>query len=483
MFLRDLSFRVKLPLCMITASIITAIVAIITVSSQYYASSKNSHIKHNQELGNLMHNMLARSLNHDDVWHAYSLLRGRVSALTPKHTLVVFNNQQTVFASNRPNLFPTGMHISNFDTTSTSLHIGLKEILGIQKSHNLFLDHKLLSSVPLQSDDIVIGYLVIVESYTLLTELLHRISQQAFFAILITIGILTPIAWVWGKNIVRPLLNLESCILRIGKEPLRNIECLVPDDRDEIGRLSTHFHNMLIDLKKTAELEKQIIRSDRIAAVGTLAAGVAHEINNPLAGMIVSVDNFKQYCNSPDCTQRQDAHAAVDLVERGLAQIRQTVSALLVNVNINDKPVSHKAIEDVHKLVLAKSNTKAIDFEWENEFHDNIAIPSTPIRQILINLLLNAIHATEKQGKVACHIRTEKGNLLLSVKNNGKSIDEKHMEHLFEPFFSNSSVGSGLGLWVTYQLVKNLKGNIEVQSGHKMTIFDVVIPATDRGTK
>jgi len=478
--LRDISFRFKLPLCMIAASAITAVVAIIVVSWQFYSDSKDHQIAHNQELGNSMHNMLAWSLNRKDIWHAYALLRGREqnSLIMPSHTMVLFDKQQTIFASNQPNQFPTGTHIGDLKNISNSLHDGFKVILGTQQPNTLSLERHMLSSLPLTSDDIVIGYLVIAESYDLLTGLLNRISRQGLLAILMTIGVLTPIAWFWGKRIVNPILNLEACILKIGKEPLDNIQCLVPNDKDEIGRLSRHFQNMLNDLKKNSELEKQIIKSDRLAAVGTLAAGVAHEINNPLAGMIMSVDTYKQYCTSPDCKQREDARTSIGLVERGLAQIQETVAALLVNINVNDKPLSRIETEDVYKLVSPKSSAKAIVFNWQNDIHDTIAIPSTSVRQILINLLLNAIHATNKQGKISCHIRTDNNTLLITVENNGNSITEQQLEHIFEPFYSTNNFGSGLGLWVTYQIIHNLKGTIQVHSEYQMTIFDVAIPVS-----
>ncbi|MEJ2180522.1 MAG: hypothetical protein P8Y28_08805, partial [Gammaproteobacteria bacterium] len=369
---------------MMSASAITAVVAIIVVSWAYYSESKKNYIEHNHVLGNSMLNMLTWSLNHKDIWHAYTLLRGRVhnSLKTSNHIFILFDEQQTIFASNQPAQFPTATHIADLQTVSYSLLDGLKRILGTQQASNLSIEQHMISSFPLISDDIVIGHLVIAESYNSITGMLNNISRQGLIAIFITIGFLTPIAWFWGRRIVNPLLQLDACILKIGKEPLDNIQCLVPNDKDEIGRLSQHFKIMVNDLKKKSDMEKQIVRSDRLA-------------------------------------EQDNAIASIELVERGLTQIQETVSALLVNVNTNDKPLTRIDVEDTIKLVMPKCSTKSITINWKNDIQDTINIPSASIRQILINLLLNAIHAAGHDGHVDCLVRIENNSLLLTVKIDG----------------------------------------------------------------
>ena len=478
MLLRNISYRYKLPLCMILSSALTAVIAIMVVSWQYYSDSKHNLTVQSQELGNSMVDMLVWSLSHGDIWHAYTLLRGSEenSLTAPKRTYILIDEQQTIFASNQPKRFPTGAHVSNLKIGSSTFNDTLKNIVNTQHPKEISTDQNTLSSIPLLSDNLEIGTLIIVDSYESFSALFDKISLQGFLVILMIIAILAPLAWLWGKRIVNPLLSLESCILKIGKEPLENIQCLVPHDQDEIGRLSRHIQNMVNDLKEKSKLEHQVMKSDRLAAVGTLAAGGAHEINNPLAGMIMAVDTYKQYCTSLDCKQRDSAKASIDLVERGLAQIQETVAALLVNVNVNDKPLTRVDIEDTFKLVLPKSSTKSIIFNWTNDIHNTINIPSTFIRQILINLLLNAIHATHSDGQINCLIRLVDNSVIITIANNGDLITEQQLEHLFEPFYSTNKYGNGLGLWVTYQIIQNLDGAITVKSKHQWTTFEVIIP-------
>lgn len=463
---------------MIFASVFTALIAISAVSWQYYSEEKNNLYTQSQELGNSILNMLAWSINNDDIWHAYTLLRGHEenTLVEPRRTLILFDKQKTIFASNQPIRYPIGTHISDIKTDSKTFRVGLKNTVNTQTPEKYSTERYMLSSMPLLTDNVIIGHLVIADSYESINALFNRVSMQGLMVILIIISFLTPAAWLWGKRIVNPLLNLESCILKVGKEPIDNIQCLVSYDQDEIGRLSRHFKIMLHDLKKNSELEKRMVKSDRLAAVGTLASGVAHEINNPLAGMIMALDTYKQHCISADCKQRKSALASIELVERGLVQIQGTVSALLVSANVNDKPLTRTDIEDTLKLVMPKRDTKSITFNWNNEIHNTINIPSTSIRQILINLLLNAINATKNEGLIDCHIRLDDKSLLITIKNNGNLMTERQLEHLFEPFYSTSHYGNGLGLWVTYQIIQNLNGTITVTSENQWTTFEVTVP-------
>jgi two-component system NtrC family sensor kinase len=105
-----------------------------------------------------------------------------------------------------------------------------------------------------------------------------------------------------------------------------------------------------------------------------------------------------------------------------------------------------------------------------------LPLPSTQVRQILLNLLLNAVHASHNGGTAKCDVTRCAGTLLLTVQNDGVAISAETMEHLFEPFYSAQLDGHGLGLWVTYQLVEQLGGHITVGSALERTTFSVTMP-------
>jgi signal transduction histidine kinase len=133
-------------------------------------------------------------------------------------------------------------------------------------------------------------------------------------------------------------------------------------------------------------------------------------------------------------------------------------------------------IEDTRTLVLPDAHRKAAGLAWENDILDTLPLPSTLVRQIMINLLLNAIQAVEPQGRVRCHIYRDSGSLTLLVENDGRHIEAEQLGYLFEPFATGREGGHGLGLWVTYQIVQQLKGEIIVQSQPGETRFIVTLP-------
>lgn len=112
-----------------------------------------------------------------------------------------------------------------------------------------------------------------------------------------------------------------------------------------------------------------------------------------------------------------------------------------------------------------------------NSVNEEVPLPATLMRQILINLLLNAVQAARQQGDVSFDIGVAGGKLRLSVANNGKMLSAEQIAHLFEPFSPLSEGGHGLGLWVTYQIVHQLGGHVSVKrKANNRMHFTVEIP-------
>jgi signal transduction histidine kinase len=185
-------------------------------------------------------------------------------------------------------------------------------------------------------------------------------------------------------------------------------------------------------------------------------------------------EGAREQCNCS--TQLALATKTLSLLERGLLQIKDTVAALLVEARVERHALSRQDVEDTRTLVLASINRKSGRLSWENGIHDTVALPATQVRQILMNLLLNAAHAIESHGHVSCCISPADDRLHIVVRNDGRCISPERLEHLFEPFAHAAEQGHGLGLWVTYQIVRQLEGEITATSRAGETRFDVVLP-------
>ena len=256
---------------------------------------------------------------------------------------------------------------------------------------------------------------------------------------------------------------------RVGSEPPARVRAGLYLGGDEIGQLGRQFDAMLRELDQKQALEKQMIMADRLASIGRLTAGIAHEINNPLGGMLNAVNTCRRHGSADPVTAR-----TISLLERGLTQIKETVAALLVEAKIESHPLTPDDLEDVRTLVAPEVAKKRLAVHWDNRVQECVALPSTPLRQVLINLLLNAAQAANPGGYVSCKVGVEAGRLVADIGNDGKPLAAAQLEHLFEPFISDT--GTGLGLWVVYQIVQQLGGEVLVSNGPPVTRFEVRIP-------
>jgi signal transduction histidine kinase len=262
---------------------------------------------------------------------------------------------------------------------------------------------------------------------------------------------------------------------RVSSEPPSRVGADLYLGGDEIGQLGRQFQAMLRELEDKQALEREMIMSDRLASIGRLTAGIAHEINNPLGGMLNAINTCRRHGDADPVTAR-----TISLLERGLLQIKETVAALLVEARVESHALTRDDLEDVHTLVAHAAAKKQLAVRWYNWVEDPVALPSTLVRQVLINLLLNAIQAAPARGLVACDVRVapkvqdQGAALRLQVSNDGRHLQPEQLERLFEPFASDT--GTGLGLWVAYQIVQQLHGEIRVSNGPPITRFELSFP-------
>ena len=280
------------------------------------------------------------------------------------------------------------------------------------------------------------------------------------------------LGWWWARRIIRPLTTVTDAMGQLDRDSLDLAE--LPDGNDEMGRLGRTFRQLAIDIQLKRQLEQSVISNERMAAIGRLTAGIAHEINNPLGGIFNALDTYRRHGRTIDLTSK-----TLDLIERGLNQIRNIVSALLVDVKPEDHALILKDLEDIKILLTTDPRYQQIAVDWQFNFNAPLPLPAARIRQILINLLLNAMTAAQPNGRVTCTVLAENRALMIQVDNSGQPIDTEVMPHLFEPFVSRN--GTGLGLWVTYQIVQQLKGDIQAENRADGARFKVLLPFFDAG--
>jgi len=289
---------------------------------------------------------------------------------------------------------------------------------------------------------------------------------------LIALAVLLPINWYWAHRTARPLVLIGQRMKENDLDAATEVVDQLYPYHDELGELFQAYKRMLMEQKNKEALEKQVVHSERLAAVGHLAAGVAHEINNPLGGMLTAIDTLNAYGNMDPRTAK-----TVALIQRGLKQIKETVGALLVEARVRNRDLEPQDFEDVRSLVFPQIQKKELQLQWASNLARAVPLQANQVRQVLINLLLNAIQAANARGVVECKVEDQQTQLLMWVENDGKGFTPEQRSHLFEPFspLSQSGQGHGLGLWVTYQIVQQLGGKIDLSQDNGRVRFAVTL--------
>ena len=468
--LQNLSYRVKTPLSLSLVILSTALVVSTILILQAYQDSRQSLIDNGLALGNLLTHSLRPTLVHDDVWQAYETLAAAFSPEQDARAAIVVLPDNRVYVSSQPKRFPTYAPLSTTRPEYAVLTTYLKHRSLVPEVQVDAAPNRLFILVPILADDQArLGTLVLSYSRALSLPQFWRIASRVGLATLGILALLLPLGWLWGKRLSTPLGRLADCMGRIGSVPPSRLDCDLTTGEDEIGLLATRFKAMLGELQEKQVLEKQVLASERLAALGRMSAGIAHEINNPLGGMLNAINTY-QHHGIPDALTAK----TFSLLERGLTQIRETVAALLVEAQLESRALTVQDVEDIYILTLPDAQHKGLDFTWKNNLTEPLPLPSTQVRQILLNLLLNAVTGAPQRGWVRLTVMSGDGRLRISVHNSGASITPERMEHLFEPFHGE---GHGLGLWVTYQIVQQLNGCIEARSQPgEDTCFSVTLP-------
>lgn len=270
------------------------------------------------------------------------------------------------------------------------------------------------------------------------------------------------------RRFIRPITQLANTMEKTGVDYLDAKVDI--KGHDELAVLGERFNNMIErirqaneELKKTHE---KLVQSEKLASIGILASGVAHEINNPLGGLFNCVQMLKQNGDNPDFRERY-----LGLVGEGLEKIENTVSKLLWMARKGEHQPAElnirNGINEVYSFVEYKLRKSGIQFINEARDGDIIFIDPHDFQQVTLNLFINAIHAMQHGGVLKVSSYRNDSNVNMEVSDTGTGISQENIGRIFDPFFTTKppGEGTGLGLWLTYEIVKNYKGGISVESG------------------
>jgi signal transduction histidine kinase len=232
-------------------------------------------------------------------------------------------------------------------------------------------------------------------------------------------------------------------------------------------------------IEKLREKQAQLVETEKLASVGMLAAGIAHEINNPLTSVLTFSNLILEQCPKADprCDQ-------LKIVVRETERARNIVRQLLnFGREVNIKPVKiniNRPVEEIMDSLVAQEAFKgiALSMKLGENLPDVYADPAQ-IGQVVLNLSLNAIHAITPPGKIEVSTRVLDTFVGIVFHDTGSGIAPEHLGKIFDPFFTTKgeTKGTGLGLAVSYGIIKKHGGDIEVSSVMGQgTTFTVKVP-------
>jgi len=231
------------------------------------------------------------------------------------------------------------------------------------------------------------------------------------------------------------------------------------------------------------QYNKLATKIDRLSSLGRMAAGIAHEINNPLTGILLYSSNlFKK------ADEGGPFKEGLEIIMQETQRCKVTIQGLLdfsrekkpekVDANINDVIEKALALMDNEFLIKRICIKKNLDLDIINfQFDDN------QIEQVLINILLNAIHAIDEKGSINIRSKMdkEKNSVFVEIRDNGYGIPQDKLKKIFEPFYTTKADGTGLGLAVSYGIIKNHQGTVDILSELGTgTLITIGLPIMDK---
>jgi two-component system NtrC family sensor kinase len=310
----------------------------------------------------------------------------------------------------------------------------------------------------------VVGILYVGAEQASFQRLLDSFRSQVFLisgaTILLAVFIAIPVAW----SISRPLTSLATATRRVarGDWSVR----LPVEGYAEMQSLAETFNRMVETLQDTQE---QLVQKEKLASVGQLAAGVAHEINNPLGSVLLYADILRKEAPEDDAQQKDD----LDMIIREATRCKTIVNDLLNFSRQNEVMAQETDLNELLEELATELGKQELyeQVEIVSELDPGLPdIQADPLqlRQVFVNLMNNAAEAMPGGGRLTLRTRQgpSPGLVTVEVGDTGVGISEENMKKIFTPFFTTKPIGkgTGLGLAIIYGIVKMHRGQIGVQS-------------------
>jgi signal transduction histidine kinase len=462
-----LSFKVPL----LVAALMLAVSAIIT--NRVLSRLEDSQEQNLQQLASAFLDGLSASLipsvSREDVWEVFDTLdrsRERYKGLNVRWTIVT-NADGKILAASDPAKYPS-------DT------VAKKSILAhFSKGNEVTLEEAnatafLVRSLSYQDREIGriyaeadIGSLLLERSDVFRTLLLTNFLLALLLAI---------VGYLAVRRMIRPVRIMSLHLEQASQGKIELIpESVVTRQSSEFRRLFGRYNVLSQAVNEREFLAVQLAEEEKVASLGRMASGMAHEINNPLGGMFNALDALKKHG-----TREQVRGTSIRLLEHGLTGIRDLVRSTLASYRADQRPrdLTMADLDDLRLLVKPEAKRKRLKLEWKNEITEAVHVPAVPVRDAVLNLLLNACASSAEESSVKFQARVEAKVLIVDVSDEGGGLPAHIREYLERDGAGSVPLDkrSGLGLWIVKRLCDEMNGRlIVVRSGASGTTIRLMV--------
>jgi signal transduction histidine kinase len=319
-------------------------------------------------------------------------------------------------------------------------------------------------------------------------ELFQSIRDRSLFIFLGVLVVGTVLSAGVASRFTRPIRRLDAGIRRLSAGDLEvQVDA---QGKDEVARLGRAFNEMTRSLRANRQRSREMVRREKLSALGRLAAGVAHDVRNPLHSIGLTLDHLNEGCRPEDDQRGADFDRSVEIIRGEVRRLDRLVGNFLRFAK-SDRRV--RGPLDLRELLTETARLVKKEAEWRRvelllEL-DEATLPvmgdGEAIRSSILNLVLNSFEAMPAGGKLTLSLRAEGDEVVVEVADTGSGIPPADQEKVFEFAYSTREGGHGLGLAMVHQcVVEEHGGRVDLQSSQGAgTRVRIALPAGDRAAE
>ena len=413
---------------------------------------------------------LIPSVVREDVWEVFDILdrsRERYRGLNVQWAAVTNSENRTIAAS-APDVFPP---MEALPAQTVAEFSSVEEVVTDEPGNQA----RMLRSLVYQDREI--GRIYAVADISALMQERSEVLRELILTNVLLTLLLVGFGYFYMRRMLQPVGLLSTYLIRSREDTMTPIPDIVLHAQSrEFRDLFARYNAMTEAVNEREVLAAELAEEEKLASVGRLASGMAHEINNPLGGMFNAIDSLKKYG-----TREEVRTTSIRLLEHGLTGIRDLVRSTLTTYRTDQRPrdLTPTDLDDLRLLLKPEARQKKQRLNWRIDLDAPVHVAAVPVRDALFNLLLNACHSSPENSSISMTASVRGGEFIAEIADEGAGLPP-HMKEYLERAGAGSAPldrRSGLGLWIVKRHCDELNARLEVvKSGKSGTIIRFTVP-------